>query len=162
MDLQEVQRVLEASDLFRAFKSQKPDAYLVHLFSMHGPGAPPTPQLGYYSPITGGITSFRLDPLAQEPEDEPFNKGDSPLPLDLSTVTVTPGDAEEKALLYQREHVPAEAVTKVILLLQHLEQQLYNLTLVTSTFNILNVRIDASSGVLLKSEFRSIMSLRRD
>ncbi len=155
-----VQRV-EKSDSFAAFRDEAKEAYLAHLFLMHAPGEEVPFQLGYYDPATKKLTVFqeRQGVVERLPEDDAFTKGKI-APLDLSRVTVEWRAAEERALAAHREKSPAERVTKVIIVLQHLDRQLYNITLVTDHFNIVNVRIDAHDGEMVKYDARSIMSLK--
>ncbi len=161
MDVHAAIAKVEGSEAFKGFSAKEKGAYLVHAFSMHSAGGEPEWQIGYYLPEREKLVVFKAEPLERMPEDEAFNKGEPIKRLDMEKVKITPEEAEQRALALKEERFPAETVTKVILLLQRLETQLYNLTLVTSTFNILNVRVDAASGEVLASAFRSIMSLRQ-
>ncbi len=153
---------LEANATYRTFKKNHEEYYLAHAFSMHKPGETPEWQVGYYSPKTSKVVVFKTGPVEQLPADEAFNKGEAIKRLDLSLVTLSPKLAEEKALAVKAKEHPGELVTKVIVILQHLDRQVYNFTLVTAAFNILNVRVDAASGEVVSSQLRSIMSLRRE
>jgi|GEM_PF-1757191 len=152
---------VEGSTAFKEFSANEKGAYLVHAFSMHSVGGEPEWQIGYYLPEREKLVVFKAEPLERMPEDEAFNKGEPIKRLDMEKVKMTPEEAERRAFSLKEEKFPAETVTKVIMILQHLDVQLYNFTLVTSMFSILNVRVDAASGEIIESTFRSIMDLRR-
>jgi hypothetical protein len=161
MDLVALRQELESSAEYLQFSKESQGFYLAHVFSMHTPGSEPAPQFGYYSPATGRIVVFQTRPVVRLPEDEAFNQGTHIAELALGEVTLDAQEAERIALEALKRRAPAETVTKVILFLQHLDRQLFNITLVTATFNLLNVRIDAVTGEVILEEMRSIMSLRR-
>lgn len=160
MTIPDVKGKVEGSEIFARFKKEFPDAYLAHAFSMQASGGTPEWQLGYYLPKKEKLVVFKAEPLERLPEDEAFNKGESIKALKLKEVKHSYADAKEIALKEFHEKFPAEDVTKVITILQHLETQVYNFTLVTRTFNMCNVRVDATSGTIVKFEMRSILSLR--
>ncbi len=159
MRLPELLRRVEGSKAFRELGRRK--CYLAHVFSMHAPRQEREYQLGYYVPASGGIIVFtaRGERL---PEERPFTAGEGRIkPLEAARVRVTFGEAEEKALsLLERKH-PGEEVTKVIMILQHLNRQLYNVTLVTRSLLLVNARLDAATGELLSYEEHSLLSLWR-
>jgi hypothetical protein len=161
MTIPDVVTKIENSDLFARFKEEYDDAYLAHAFSMQETGSEPAWQLGYYLPKKEKLVVFTADPLERLPEDEAFNKGEPIKKLSLKEVTTTYADAKEAALAKFHKEFPAEDITKVIAILQHLETQVYNFTLVTRSFNMCNVRVDAASGEIVAFEMRSIMSLRQ-
>lgn len=152
---------LESKEKFLSFRKEHPKAYLAHIFSMHTPKTQPAFQLGYCIANKNQLIVFKVDPIEQLPPDKAFNDNKQIEPLDISVVKTKPSDAENLALSFLSEKFPAETVTKVIMILQRLGQEMYNVTLVTTTFNICNIRIDAKSGKILSHEFKSIMSLRQ-
>ena len=160
--LSEALEELEANPGYQSFKRDNHEYHLAHAFSMHKPGAAPDWQVGLYSPKTGKVVVFKTGPVEQLPAEEAFTKGEAVKRLDLALVTLDPERAEERALAVKEKERPGEIVTKVIVILQHLDRQVYNVTLVTAAFNILNVRVDAASGEVVSSQVRSIMSLRRE
>lgn len=161
MEMQEAIRKVEASTLFTTFKEKFPDAYLVHAFCMHATGKEHEWQIGYFLPKTEKLVVFKTEPLERLPEDEAFNKGEAIKALDMEKVKLSYSDAKDVALELQQQEWPAEQVTKVIAILQHLEKQVYNFTLVLGSLQMLNVRVDAATGKIIKKELRSIMSLRQ-
>ncbi len=162
MELDAAIKAVKGSDEYRSFSKQSPEYRLAHAFSMHAPDEGFDWQLGFYSPKTQKLVVFKTSPVEKLPEDDAFNRGEEIKELDLKAVKLSPEEAERTAFGLKQEKFPAEQVTKIILVLQRLDRQVYNFTLVTMTFNILNVRVDAASGEIVSAEMRSIMSLRRD
>jgi len=161
MDVKDDIAAVEASPKFAAFKKECNNAYLAHVFSMHGKGEACHCQIGYYSPGKDKLIVFEAEPVKLLPEDDAFNRGEPIKRLDMDAVGLSCAEAEEKALTFQRQQFPNETVTKIIMVLQHLNRQLYNCTLITDHFNILNVRLDAESGKVVSHEIKSILSLRK-
>ena len=161
MDLTAAIAAVESNDAFKQFSKEHPKAYFAHAFSMVGPEDDFEWQLGYYAPDTRKLTVFKTVPVEKLPADDAYTEATIKR-LDMATVTVQPMEARRITLAAKQEKFPAELITKIILILQHLDRPLYNVTLVTMTFNIFNARIDAATGEIMSSEMRSIMSLRRD
>jgi hypothetical protein len=161
MELTAAIMAIESSEAFKGFSKEHPKRYFAHAFSMERPEDPFRWQLGYYVPDIKKLFVFKAEPVEALPADDAYGEV-AITRLELKDIKVEPDDAKKVALGLKEQRFPAEQVTKVILILQNLDRPLYNFTLVTSTFNILNLRIDAMSGEVLSSEMRSIMSLRRD
>ncbi len=80
--------------------------------------------------------------------------------LDIDKVRLSLRDAVKVAEELKNEEHGGETVTKKIVILQTLDgKELYNLTLVTTNFNIINVKVDANSGDVISSSKDSIMDL---
>lgn len=161
MEIHDAIKRVEESDAFARLQERESGAYLVHVFSMHPQGEDPEWQVGYYAPRTKKLIVFETQPVKELPPDDAFNKGEEIKVLNLDDVAISFATAEEKAVAFLQQLRPAETVTKVIVLLQHLDRTLYNITLVTNLFNILNVRIDAKTGEVYQHDLRSILSLRK-
>ncbi len=155
--MKEIKDTVEKSDVFKEYKEENPDSYIVHYFSMQKNNSRDE-QMGYFSPNTRLVTTFSKEP-AIVGSDEPASKEDTVQKLDFSQVSVSLDDALSTAHDVMKEHYSSQNVTQEICVLQKLGTQLWNLTLVTSAFNIINIRIDAHSGEIIKHEQHSIMSL---
>lgn len=161
MDVRDAITRVTGSDAFRAFKEEHADAYLVHAFSMHESGKEHEWQLGYYLPEEEKIVVFKVDPLERLPPDDAFNKGEPIAELRMDEVKLSYADAKDAALSLLAERHPAEMATKVIVILQRLDRQVFNFTLVTQAFNMFTVRIDAATGEVVSAQIRSVLSLRQ-
>jgi len=155
--MKKIQTIVEKSDLFKKYGEDNPDSYLVHYFSMQK-NNDREEQIGYFSPTTKLVTTFTKEP-AIAGSDEPASKEDTVKKLDMSEVSVSLDGALETAHTIMKENYSSQNVTQEICVLQNLGEQLWNLTLVTSAFNMINIRIDAKTGAVIKHEQHSIMSL---
>ncbi len=160
MELDEAVERLESSDTYQEFMDKNPDYYLVHAFNMEEQNWDDW-QFGYYEEESDTIVAFHMGKeIERAPEDDVLKEDGSVEELDLDSVEVTPGEAVETAQKYQESEYPQEHVTKTILILQSEDgQQLYNITLVTQSFELLNLKVDASTGEIDEETKESIMDL---
>ncbi len=56
---------------------------------------------------------------------------------------------------------PEEEITKKIIILQQKESPLWNITYITKSLNILNLKVDAISGKLLEQKTENIMNFKQ-
>ncbi|MBR9702408.1 hypothetical protein GOV10_00085 [Candidatus Woesearchaeota archaeon] len=159
MNVKPLKELVEKSKEFHAFLEEHKDAYLAHIFAMRKAGHLQT-QLGYFDPSTDLITSFSTEPEVKEiGSDKGMGTSGKIAQLDVETVRIELKEALAKADEIIKEHYSAHTVTQHICILQHLETQMWNLTLVTASFGMLNIRIDAASGKILSHELRNLMDL---
>ncbi len=159
MDFREALERVEASAAFKDYKAATPDAVFVHVFRMYGQGDEGW-QFGYYSPRAAKIVVFTATPIRQLPPDDVFSQT-QPQALDRSKVRVEPDEAVALAKQRLTEQYGCETATQVILILQQLEdpEPVYNLTLVTNTFHLVNYKFSAQTKELLREERHSLLSL---
>lgn len=159
MKIRALQALVEKSNAYTQFIAEHADAYLVHAFIMHK-GTQLQTQLGYFDPKTDLITSFSNEEEVKElGSDKGMGTSGKIAPLELSTVKIEFEEAVAKAKEIIKEHYRAHTVTQQICILQHLETQVWNLTLVTASFGMINIRIDAASGKIISHELRNLMDL---
>ncbi|RME52521.1 hypothetical protein D6783_04535 [Candidatus Woesearchaeota archaeon] len=150
---------LEKSNAFQAFKKQHPSAYLAHLFFVEGTGEQ-SPEAGYYLPEEDKIAIFSTYPFRlKEPPQSVFKKEGTVKPLDLRHVAVSLSSAKKTLKQLLADKHPALTATKTILILQHLDEPIWNATLVTTSLQFLNVKISAKSGRVISDDIHNIMSL---
>lgn len=157
--MKEALRHVEKSPTYKEFIRAHGDATFVHAFRMYGQGDEGW-QFGYYSPSEEKIHVFTAEPVTLLPADDVFSKT-QPHPLAIDTVTTAPEEAIAAAKQLMQHEYSAETAKQIIMILQHLDQPLYNLTIVSHTMNFINIRVDASTGEILTHELRHIMSLKR-
>lgn len=150
--------MIEDSKAFKKFKEKHPEAYLVHHFSMRKGGLYDG-QVGYFDQSTKEITTFSKEPVKNLGSDKSFNPEEEIKPLNMKEVNVSFEEALKTAQGVMSEHYSAQNVTQEICILQHLDTQLWNMTMVTNAFNMINIRIDAANGKVISHEQRSIMDL---
>lgn len=161
MILKQTIKRVEASKAYKGFIKENPDYYLVHCFAMLGGGDKEYKwELGYYSEKTDRMVVFETEPrVSMRPEEEAFKKAGTVKKLDMSKVRIGVGKALSTCDDLVKRKYPKQIVTKKIIILQHLDKQVFNITLVTQSFNILNIKIDAATGEVLHENIQSIMSL---
>jgi len=161
MQIKELVASLEQTDSFADFAKRHPEHYLVHIFSSASEQASP-PELGYYSKETDQITVFHTNPVQELPPEPVFKETGVLKALDLDTVQIGVEDAVEKAKAYTLEGYPNQIITKTISILQQKDVPVWNMTVITAAFSMINIRIDATNGKMLGRTMTSIMSLIRE
>ena len=154
-DIQEFITTVETSDLF----TEREYDYLVHVFChVRGDDAPV--ELGYYHKKEDTITVFTVNPVEKRPPEKVFKEAGVLGKLAVSDVTVGLSDVRQKAREYAAEKYPTHPVQQEICILQQAEIPMWNLTLVTSTLNMLSLKINAVTGEIFSEDMHNIMSLR--
>lgn len=163
MILKQTIKNVEASKVFKSFIKEHPDYYLVHCFTMVDESTKKYKwELGYYSEKTDKMVVFETEPeIVMKPEEEAFKKQATIKKLDLSKVKISVSKALDICNNLVKDKYPKQSITKKIIILQHLDKQVYNITLVTGSFNILNIKIDANTGEVLQENIQNIMNLAK-
>jgi uncharacterized membrane protein YkoI len=157
MDLHKKLMQLKTDFSFVAWKHNHPNAYLVHFFFMTGLDL----QIGYYEKESDTITTFTIaDKVVQNPSSDVFKEEQTVSVLDFAQTKVSFEEAMEIAVALQKEKYGADIPTKDIVVLQTIgERALYNVTFITQSFHLLNIRIDASSGEVVSDTKKPLMDL---
>jgi len=163
MKIKELLKGLDTSKDFQAWRKKNPASFLAHVFKMIDEANKDDWQVGFYNP-DDTITTFIVtkDDVKALPEAEIFKKPDAKImQLDMDDIKIEMGDAIEKARNLQKKEYPKELPTKEIIILQKLDiGQLYNITLVTQSFNTLNIKVDAKTGKVIKHKLISLVDLK--
>ncbi|MEM4267509.1 MAG: hypothetical protein QXK37_01625 [Candidatus Woesearchaeota archaeon] len=150
---------VEKSQTYTSWEGRE-NFYLVHLFYMTGHNW----QVGYYNKGTGRIVTFEANGGVKRLEESDVFQ-DSPLPLsrlNVESVKIDYKDAVEKAKIVAEKHFPHEHIDKEIAVLQETKQGvLYNITFLTRSFKMLNIKIDADKSEVLHYELHSLMDMTR-
>ena len=119
-------------------------------------------QYDFYDKKDKKITSFKVEDeirLVVE-ESKVFQKEQVELEkLDLDHVKIKLEEALLKIEKIKKEKCN-EGINKKIMILQHIKVPLWNISLLTSSLNILNVKINAVSGEIISEKFESLLSFR--
>ncbi|HLC57525.1 MAG TPA: hypothetical protein VJH95_03060, partial [Candidatus Nanoarchaeia archaeon] len=152
---------LEASEAFHQWKSAHKDYYLSSCFTiLEDKNTPPAWQFHYYSKKADAIVTFEVKTkITIEPASKVFKKKDAIVePLEIAKVKIEAGQALKKVT--SLKSYKACSFTQKLLLLQQINQPIWNLSLITSTYQILNIKLSAVSGEVLSESFESLLSLR--
>lgn len=159
MDIFTEYEKLRQSREFRHFENANSEFYLVHVYKMIGADDATSLEFGFYNKNTDKIVVFETNPSRQRPEEDVFKEADIIHPLDLSTVHISMNEAISIAEKTCREKYPTEIISKKIVLLQNIDAQMWNITLISMSFNIINIRIDSATGEVFSTTIHSIMGL---
>lgn len=146
---------LEAGSEFAEWKKGSKDAFLSSIFAMFDKEHEGEWLISYYSPSAKKITTFFVDELETLKKGE--DAADKPVKqLDTGKVKVELADAlaAAKAAL---EKKTGESTQKTIAILQNLDEgQVWNISLMTSSFNMFNIKIDAETGKELSQDYGAL------
>lgn len=166
MALKDSVKKVESSKVFKDFIKANPDYFLAHCFAMLTENEKEKDikwELGYYSEKTDKVVVFETEPINMRPEEDAFKKDGTIRKLDIKKVKINITKALKICDELVDKKYPNRSITKKIIILQNLEKEIYNITLVTLSFDILNIRLDAATGEILSDNIQSIMGLgKRD
>jgi len=155
---------LKESSVFKEWKKEHDEAYLVHCFVMYEGHVESEWQAGYYVPGHDRIVTFNIGhEIKISPESEIFKEDSTALKaLDIDSVRVDVKKAIEEATKLQQKKYPVDKPQKTIVILQHLvEGTFYNITFVTAVFNTLNIKVDPETGEVVSDKLNSIMNMAK-
>jgi len=155
---------LKESKVFRDWKKEHKETYLVHAFALKEGAHFSGWQIGYYIKEHDRVVTFFIDnEIKLSPEEEIFKQDRHILrELDIDSVKIDAEQAIEEALEYQKLSYPNDKPNKTILILQKLDRGIvYNITFITAVFNTLNIKVGAESGEVIDHNFNSILDMTR-
>jgi len=163
MNIKQTIKKVESSKAFKSFIRAHPDYFLAHCFTMVSEGDKSFVwELGYYSEKTDKLVVFETEPkIIMRPEEDAFKKEGTIKKLELNKVKISTSKVLDICDELVKKKYSGQSITKKIIILQNLEKQIFNITLVTLSFNILNIKIDAASGEVVSDNIQSIMTLGR-
>src|SRR3989338_373133 len=148
----------------KEFKENSKDSYLTSCVKMGKDSHLDNSwQFDFYSKKTHKITSFQVDKnITVQKDQEIFSdKNKSPEELDIMKVKVNLKEALAIAKKHKEVEQQNDSINKEIIILQESDQiPIWNITFLTSAFNIINIKIDADSSKIIKYKCESIMSFK--
>ena len=144
---------VQDSSVFQAWIADHPASYLSGFFKIIEQHEVDWWQLDFYYPKGDTITSFVIDDQVKlaTKDSAIFKKPDTIVEaLDLSAVQIDVKKALEVAHHLQQTKYHTEKPSKTIVLLQMIHRALWNISFLTSTFKLVNIRIDAKTGDVLE------------
>lgn len=143
-------------------------AYLAHVFKMFDDANVDEWQVGFYDPAADELVVFTVSAssgVRKNPPAEAFKRDDSAIaPLEADKLSVAPQEAIRTAKQLLSDEHPGHPAKQTILLAQTLDVhgQVYNVTVVTETFHMLNVKVSTESGDVVDKRFDHLMSLKKE
>lgn len=159
MDVHKSYEKLKGSKEFVDFLEKEEGFSLVHAYLMKEYGKEANWEFGFYHEGRDKMVVFETNPPKRTPEQDVFKKEGVVNKISLEDVEISLDSAMEKCEELRKEKFNSEPVTKYIAILQHLHKQLWNITLITKAFNLINIKIDTKTGDVLSSSKSSMMDL---
>lgn len=156
---------LECFDEFKKFKKDNPDSYLVSAFFMTvNKDDDVNWQADFYSPEKHTIASFVIkgEDLEVKQDQEVFQKDKEKLnELELDNVKIDFDEVLQRIDELKDKKYPGETPNKIIVLLQTIHNEaIWNITYLTNTFNVWNIKVSASGGEIKSEKMESILSFK--
>ncbi len=167
MDLKPALKKLEESQDFKKWNQQNKNTYFSYAFKIPQEMGSNEWQLGFYNKKKDKITTFVIEEnnIKIRPEEEIFKKEETKVnEVHLDKVKLTFDDVIVKANKFQEKNFPKDKSIKTIAILQNLSNfgDIWNITYITEAFNMLNMKIDASTGKILQHNISSVFSFRKE
>lgn len=159
MDFKTALKKLKNSSEFKKWVSKNKKSYLTYAFIMIENSEKSEWQIGYYDKKLDKVTVFTINNKIEiNPEQDIFKKpGTAVKKVNLKDVKFGLDKILKKTQTIKEKKYPEGLVTKTIAILQNIDLgQLWNITLVTSSLNTINIKIDAKTGKTIKHELVSL------
>lgn len=155
MDARQTVSQAEATGDYLGWKKENPSAYLTSVFAMFSEDHEKEWLVNYYNPENSAITSFSV--AGKRNSEEAFKKGESIHELKLAEVKIGEPEAMERAKKELTEKHPGNIAQKTVVVLQKPESvAVWNVTFITSSFKVVNVKISAAEGEIVSSSASSV------
>lgn len=152
LEFKAVLRKLNNSEKFKTYLKKNPDAYLTNALFLKNW------QLNFFSPSKQLITIFNINinnkiTTQTSREERTFPKLDTALKLDSKEAL--------KILESQiSKFYSSETFTKTIIILHQNSEPVWNITKLSSSLKILNLKISALSGKILQESYNRLIDIK--
>ncbi len=160
LELKELYDTIQSSKEFKDWHKKNPDFYLCSFFTILDEKRW---QVDYYSPSKDRITSFTCEKKVKilNVDSKIFKKeGLKVDKLNLNKIKINLKKALDIVSDIKNKKYPNEKANKIIIILQKIKKPLWINTYLTSTFNILNAKIDAKSGKIIEEKIMPALSFK--
>lgn len=162
-ELKKAIKELQKFKAFKEFKKKNPRAYLASCVTIIDGKNIGDWQLDYYQPKKHKMTTFIIkDKIELKGEDDIFQKEKKEIKeLHLKGMKISLEKALEILEGLRKKKYEGDSPNKIIAVLQMLEDKaVWNLTLLTTTLKILNVKLSAGNGTVLEEKIENVFSLK--
>ncbi len=135
--MKELYKKLTSSKIFKDWRDKNKDSFLCSYIVID------KTQFDFYNK-NNTITSFTMGDNIEIKENEKIFKKTELKELKLDNITLT----KKQALEIIKEKYPKEKFTKEIIILQNTGEPFWNITIITSSLKILNIRIDMNKKII--------------
>jgi len=149
------------SEVFKKWEKKHNNDFLAHGFFLEENGKSSW-QIGYYNKKDDKITPFIVSDkeIVQTEASEIFKRPDATIEeLHVDSIKISSDEALQKARELQKKKYKNDQTMKEIMIAQNLDKEpVFNITLITSTFNALNIRIHAITGKIILEKLTPLTS----
>jgi len=153
MDLHEILARLTRHSIFKEWHSKNSEYFLVHAFVLLDEVNKGICQIGFYNHEKERMVTFMVSPTEVQvtQEQEVLKKESTIQKLNPEDVKLTIEDALKISKQCIKENYSAETPLKEFFIIQNTEgQTMFNITLFTQSFHTINIKINATTGKLIK------------
>ena len=146
---------LEKSKVFKDWKKENKTCFLCGCFTIIDKKEEFW-QFDFYNKQLNKITSFKINSTIEIfPEEDIFSDVKSTInELDLSDIKIEFSEISEKLKKRYKD------IVKEIVVLQNSDALIWNISLLTSTMNLINAKVSASTGKILEEKSESVLKFR--
>lgn len=153
---------LESSKEFKNWKNKNKKAFFSSAFIILDKNKDGNWQFDYYNAEDGAITSFLIsDTIKIQKSEQIFKKKETKIKkFNLKDLKIKFKKALEIVNEIKKKKYPNEIIDKTIIILQHLKKPLWNITLLTNSFNIINIKLSSETGKVLSEKYESLFKYK--
>ncbi|MBS3149733.1 hypothetical protein J4455_03525 [Candidatus Woesearchaeota archaeon] len=154
--IKEKLNLIEKSDEYKKWLLDNKNSYLCSIFCLDD--KEDNWQIDYYNPKTKLITNYFLqNNVIITNTDKVFSKTPKKInELNINEVKIDLDKVKEITNKIINEKYKGESPYKTIVILQNLNEVLWNVTIIMGSFNILNIKINALNGEIIEENMGSV------
>ena len=165
MDILSKLKYLENTNEFKEWHKNHKTHYLAHAFKLLDEANKHIWQIGYYGKASDKITTFVLEEgkeIKIIPDLEVFKQEKDVIKkLDIAKIKINSQKALDIAEDFVKKEYTAELPVKTILILQTIEQgQVYNISFITKSMGVINLKISSENGKVLEHKRISLSEFK--
>lgn len=145
------------------FKIKNKDYYLAHGFVQLNANftLKSNWQIGFYSPKKDNLAVFETNPIKLLPFEKAFKKDGEISELKNIQNLKTTNEILELLKIHHKKKYLSQIPSSYLIIVQIIENiPVYNITTITTSFSMINIRFNALTGEIILDECRSILDLR--
>ena len=158
MEFKEVVEHVEKSDEFKEWRKTNND-FLAHAFVLLDEANKDIWQIGYFNEADKKVTTFIFEngKINLVPPQDILESGDKILLLDASEVKLNHEEAVNTANEFRKNTYPREIIAKTFFIIQKNDLgAIYNISFFSNGFNVVNVKVSAVDGKILKHDMKAL------
>lgn len=117
-------------------------------------------QIDFYDKEKDEMIAYIMNGDINVEKSQAFTKDYDIKELKIDDVKISLDDALKKGEERLKKH--NDGATKIIVILQDIKKLMWNITYMTTNFNILNVKVDAKNGDVIGENFGSMLQFKKD